>query len=45
MFPKNCEQYCNGHYNRTPDLGKCGIVVERVGLSKAHDTRREGTRS
>ena len=19
------EPYCNGHYNRTPDLGKCGV--------------------
>ena len=36
---------CNGHYNRKPDLGDLGVVVEHVGLSKAVDTRREGTRS
>ena len=36
---------CNGHYNRTPDLGKTWDVVEHVGLSKARDTRRRGTRS
>ena len=36
---------CNGHYNRTPDLGKMWDVVEHVGLSKVHDTRHEGTRS
>ena len=38
------QSMCYGHYNRTPDLGKCD-VVEHVGLSKVLDTRREGTRS
>ena len=25
---------CNGHYNRTPDLGKMWDVVERMGLNR-----------
>ena len=36
---------CNGHYNRMPDLGDWVMWREYVGLSKVHDTRREGTRS
>ena len=44
LTPGRTRARCNGHYNRTPDLGKMWNVVEHVGLSKVHDTRREGTR-
>ena len=42
---KKLPVYCNGHYNRMPDLGRMCDVVEHVGLSNDIDTRREGTRS
>ena len=28
------EDFCNGHYNRTPDLGKWVMRWDNVGLSK-----------
>ena len=43
--PPGSQSGCNGHYNRTPDLGKWAMWWNVVGLSRTVDTRREGTRS
>ena len=36
---------CNGHYNRTPDLGNGRMWWNMWDLARLFNTRREGTRS